>query len=65
MPTHLLVSLQESRLWGPAHGGANQACLEMLKEIGTVDRIPEYITRAKDKDDPFRLMGFGHRYIRI
>jgi len=48
-------------LWGPAHGGANQACLEMLKEIGTVDRIPEYIERAKDKEDPFRLMGFGHR----
>jgi len=48
-------------LWGPAHGGANQACLEMLKEIGTVDRIPEFIARAKDKDDPFRLMGFGHR----
>ncbi len=48
-------------LWGPAHGGANQACLEMLKEIGTPDRIPEYISRAKDKDDPFRLMGFGHR----
>ena len=48
-------------LWGPAHGGANQACLEMLKEIGDVDRIPEYIARAKDKDDPFRLMGFGHR----
>ena len=48
-------------LWGPAHGGANQACLEMLKEIGTVDRIPEYIARAKDKEDPFRLMGFGHR----
>ncbi|PIE06411.1 MAG: citrate (Si)-synthase [Rhodobacterales bacterium] len=48
-------------LWGPAHGGANQACLEMLKEIGTVDRIPEYVARAKDKDDPFRLMGFGHR----
>jgi len=48
-------------LWGPAHGGANQACLEMLREIGTVDRIPEYIKRAKDKDDPFRLMGFGHR----
>ena len=48
-------------LWGPAHGGANQACLEMLKEIGTVDRIPEYIARAKDKNDPFRLMGFGHR----
>ncbi|AXI54628.1 Citrate synthase (plasmid) [Pseudoseohaeicola sp. NH-UV-7] len=48
-------------LWGPAHGGANQACLEMLQEIGTPDRIPEYIARAKDKDDPFRLMGFGHR----
>jgi citrate synthase len=48
-------------LWGPAHGGANQACLEMLKEIGTVDRIPEFIARAKDKEDPFRLMGFGHR----
>ena len=48
-------------LWGPAHGGANQACLEMLREIGTADRIPEFIKRAKDKDDPFRLMGFGHR----
>ncbi len=48
-------------LWGPAHGGANQACLEMLKEIGTPDRIPEFINRAKDKNDPFRLMGFGHR----
>ncbi|AXC49647.1 citrate (Si)-synthase [Paracoccus suum] len=48
-------------LWGPAHGGANQAALEMLEEIGTVDRIPEYIAKAKDKDDPFRLMGFGHR----
>ncbi|MDP2739454.1 MAG: citrate synthase [Pseudorhodobacter sp.] len=48
-------------LWGPAHGGANQAALEMLREIGSVERIPEYIARAKDKDDPFRLMGFGHR----
>ena len=48
-------------LWGPAHGGANQACLEMLREIGTVDRIPEYIARAKDKTSGFRLMGFGHR----
>lgn len=48
-------------LWGPAHGGANEAALKMLMEIGTVDRIPEYIKRAKDKDDPFRLMGFGHR----
>ena len=48
-------------LWGPAHGGANEAALRMLREIGTPDRIPEYIARAKDKDDPFRLMGFGHR----
>ncbi|PIB24828.1 citrate (Si)-synthase [Amylibacter kogurei] len=48
-------------LWGPAHGGANEAALTMLKEIGTVDRIPEYVARAKDKSDPFRLMGFGHR----
>ncbi len=48
-------------LWGPAHGGANEAALEMLNEIGTVDRIPEFIERAKDKNDPFRLMGFGHR----
>ncbi len=48
-------------LWGPAHGGANQACLEMLREIGTPNRIPEFIERAKDKNDPFRLMGFGHR----
>lgn len=48
-------------LWGPSHGGANQACLEMLEEIGSVDRIPEFIARAKDKSDPFRLMGFGHR----
>ena len=48
-------------LWGPAHGGANEAALNMLKEIGTPDRIPHYIERAKDKNDPFRLMGFGHR----
>ncbi|MFA3790451.1 citrate synthase [Aliiglaciecola sp. SL4] len=48
-------------LWGPAHGGANEACLNMLQEIGSVDRIPEFIDRAKDKNDPFRLMGFGHR----
>ncbi|MBB4642318.1 citrate synthase [Rhizorhapis suberifaciens] len=48
-------------LWGPAHGGANEAALNMLREIGSVDRIPEYIARAKNKDDPFRLMGFGHR----
>lgn len=50
-----------SALWGPAHGGANEACLNMLKEIGDVSRIGEYIKRAKDKNDPFRLMGFGHR----
>ena len=48
-------------LWGPAHGGANEACLNMLKEIGSVDHIEKYIAKAKDKDDPFRLMGFGHR----
>ena len=48
-------------LWGPAHGGANEAALNMLREIGTVDQIPEYIAKAKDKSDPFRLMGFGHR----
>ncbi len=48
-------------LWGPAHGGANQATLEMLREIGRIERIPEFIARAKDKNDPFRLMGFGHR----
>src|SRR4029078_12476858 len=48
-------------LWGPAHGGANEAAPYMLQEIGSVDRIPEYIKRAKDKNDSFRLMGFGHR----
>src|SRR5206468_3928931 len=48
-------------LWGPAHGGANEAVLEMLSEIGSKERIPEYIKKAKDKDDAFRLMGFGHR----
>ena len=50
-----------SALWGPAHGGANEAVLSMLAEIGTADRIPEFIAKAKDKNDPFRLMGFGHR----
>ncbi len=48
-------------LWGPSHGGANEAVLKMLADIGDVKRIPEYIARAKDKNDPFRLMGFGHR----
>ncbi|WP_374616561.1 citrate synthase, partial [Thauera aminoaromatica] len=48
-------------LWGPAHGGANEACLNMLEEIGDVSRVGEYIARAKDKNDSFKLMGFGHR----
>ncbi len=48
-------------LWGPAHGGANEAVLKMLTEIGTKNRIPEFIKRAKDKNDNFRLSGFGHR----
>jgi citrate synthase len=48
-------------LWGPAHGGANEAVLNMLEEIGTVENVPKFIAKAKDKDDPFRLMGFGHR----
>jgi citrate synthase len=48
-------------LWGPAHGGANEAALNMLKEIGSVDRIPEFVKKAKDKTSGFRLMGFGHR----
>lgn len=55
------ISAGISALWGPAHGGANEAALNMLKEIGDESRIDEYIKRAKDKNDPFRLMGFGHR----
>ncbi|MGQ3891398.1 citrate synthase [Legionella sp. CNM-4043-24] len=55
------ISAGIGALWGPAHGGANEACLNMLKEIGDVKNINQYIKRAKDKDDPFRLMGFGHR----
>lgn len=55
------ISAGIASLWGPAHGGANEACIKMLEDIGTVDRIPEFIARAKDKNDPFRLMGFGHR----
>jgi citrate synthase len=50
-----------SALWGPAHGGANEAVLNMLEKIGDVSKVPEYVARAKDRDDPFRLMGFGHR----
>lgn len=55
------ISAGIGALWGPAHGGANEACLNMLQEIGDVKHIDHYIKRAKDKDDPFRLMGFGHR----
>ncbi|WP_371378780.1 citrate synthase [Thalassotalea aquiviva] len=55
------ISAGIASLWGPAHGGANEACLNMLEEIGTVDRVDEFVARAKDKSDPFRLMGFGHR----
>lgn len=55
------ISAGISALWGPAHGGANEACLHMLHEIGDIKNIPGFIKRAKDKDDPFRLMGFGHR----
>jgi citrate synthase len=50
-----------SALWGPAHGGANEAVLNMLDEIGDISRVPQFMDRAKDKNDPFRLMGFGHR----
>ncbi|MBF0164276.1 MAG: citrate (Si)-synthase [Magnetococcales bacterium] len=55
------ISAGVGSLWGPAHGGANEAVLKMLREIGSVERIPEFIKRAKDPKDPFRLMGFGHR----
>ena len=55
------ISAGIGALWGPAHGGANEACLNMLKEIGDISRIDHFIKRAKDKNDPFRLMGFGHR----
>ena len=55
------ISSGITALWGPAHGGANEAVLKMLAEIGSVDNIPKYIAKAKDKNDPFRLMGFGHR----
>jgi citrate synthase len=55
------ISAGIASLWGPAHGGANEAVINMLEEIGDPKRIPEFIARAKDKNDPFRLMGFGHR----
>jgi citrate synthase len=55
------ISTGFTSLWGPLHGGANEAALNMLKEIGDIKNIPEYIKKAKDKNDPFKLMGFGHR----
>ncbi|VFP78989.1 Citrate synthase [Candidatus Erwinia haradaeae] len=55
------ISAAVASLWGPSHGGANEACLLMLEEIGTIENIPVFLRRAKDKNDPFRLMGFGHR----
>ncbi len=55
------ISAGIGALWGPAHGGANEACLNMLHEIGDINQINHFIKRAKDKNDPFRLMGFGHR----
>tara|TARA_R110001592_G_scaffold3350_7_gene18724 strand:- start:74 stop:1360 length:1287 start_codon:yes stop_codon:yes gene_type:complete len=55
------VAAGVASLWGPAHGGANEACLTMLEEIGSLDRVDEFVAKAKDKNDPFRLMGFGHR----
>lgn len=55
------ISAGVSALWGPAHGGANEAVLNMLNEIGDESKVSEYVKRAKDKDDPFKLMGFGHR----
>ena len=62
MQTHnACIAAGIASLWGPAHGGANEACLKMLQEIGSVERIPEFVRRAKDKNDTFRLMGFGHR----
>jgi len=57
------VSAAIACFWGPAHGGANESCLRMLEEIGKVSRIPEYIKRAKDKNDSFKLKGFGHRIV--
>ena len=58
---YVCVSSGIASLWGPAHGGANEAVIKMLEDIGTVDRIPQFVARAKDKNDSFRLMGFGHR----
>jgi citrate synthase len=55
------ISAGIAALWGPAHGGANEAVLNMLNQIGRVENIPKFLARAKDRDDPFRLMGFGHR----
>ena len=60
-PTPSPALPQASRLLGPSHGGANEAVLNMLDEIGDVSRVQEFVQKAKDKNDPFRLMGFGHR----
>jgi citrate synthase len=57
----LRISAATAALWGPLHGGANKGLLQTLAEIGSVDRIPEILRRAKDRNDPYRLMGFGHR----
>ena len=58
---YAVIAAGISSLWGPSHGGANEAVLNMLQEIGSVDRIPMFVEKAKDREDPFRLMGFGHR----
>lgn len=55
------IAAGTAALWGPSHGGANEAVLDMLNEIGDLSRVEEYVEKAKDKDDPFKLMGFGHR----
>ena len=55
------ISAGIASLWGPAHGGANEACLKMLDEIGCKENIPKYVEMAKDKNSSFRIMGFGHR----
>jgi len=60
-PGYAAIVAGIAALWGPAHGGANEACLNMLKTIGTIENADKYINKAKDKNDPFRLMGFGHR----
>lgn len=55
------ISSGIATLWGPAHGGANEACLKMLDEIAVKENVPKYVAMAKDKENSFRIMGFGHR----